>query len=175
MPSWHVPETFYGLERRKVSTAARKSLNVHLNRTESLLRCPKKNFLGASFFFDRGANKRSLHPPPAAVACVAPGTRRSQVQSTNLITRKILIHQKVNEDFLVAGTGCGCPVDTSARSAEAPTEAAAETLNLRSCQILCGEFAFGHLAALTVHWTVIHYRSAVRFALYLRLIRPSGS
>ena len=26
-------------------------------------------------------------------------------------------------------TGCGCPVDTSVRSTEAPTEAAAETLN----------------------------------------------
>ena len=32
---------------------------------------------------------------------------------------------------LVAGTGCGCPADTSVQSAEAPTEAAAETLNLR--------------------------------------------
>ena len=42
----------------------------------------------------------------------------------------------------------------------------------RSRQILCGEFVVGHLAALTVHWTVIHYRSAVRFAHYLRVIRP---
>ena len=40
-----------------------------------------------------------------------------------------------------------------------------------SCQILCGEFGFGHLAALTVHRTVIHYRSAVRFAHYLRVMR----
>ena len=32
------------------------------------MRCPNKNFLGASFFFDRGASLRSLHPPPAAVA-----------------------------------------------------------------------------------------------------------
>ena len=45
-------------------------------------------------------------------------------------------------------------------------------LNQRSRQILCGEFVVGHLAALTVHWTVIHYRSAVRFAHYLRVIRP---
>ncbi len=38
-------------------------------------------------------------------------------------------------------------------------------LNLMSCQILCGEFGFRHLAALTVHRTVIHYRSAVRQTL----------
>ena len=31
--------------------------------------------------------------------------------------------------YLVAGEGCGCPVDTSVQSPEAPTEAAAETLN----------------------------------------------
>ena len=35
--------------------------------------------------------------------------------------------------FLVAEEGCGCPVDTSVHSTEAPTEAAAETLNQRSC------------------------------------------
>ena len=43
--------------------------------------------------------------------------------------------------FLVAGTGCGCPVDTSVQSTEAPTEAAAETLNLfaRRCRLpSCG-------------------------------------
>ena len=44
-------------------------------------------------------------------------------------------------------------------------------MNQRSCQILCGEFVFGHLAALTVHRTVIHFRSAVRCALYLRVMR----
>ena len=44
-------------------------------------------------------------------------------------------------------------------------------MNRRSCQILCGEFSFGHLAALTVHRTVIHFRSAVRCALYLRVMR----
>jgi len=31
--------------------------------------------------------------------------------------------------MLVAGEWCGCPVDTSVQSTEAPTEAAAETLN----------------------------------------------
>ena len=31
--------------------------------------------------------------------------------------------------ILVRMTGCGCPVDTSVRSTEAPTEVAAETLN----------------------------------------------
>ena len=30
---------------------------------------------------------------------------------------------------MVAGEGCGCPVDTSVHSTEAPTEAAAENLN----------------------------------------------
>ncbi len=30
---------------------------------------------------------------------------------------------------MVEATGCGCPVDTSVLSTEAPTEAAAETLN----------------------------------------------
>ena len=35
--------------------------------------------------------------------------------------------------MLVAEEGCGCPVDTSVPSAEARTEAAAETLNQRSC------------------------------------------
>ena len=30
---------------------------------------------------------------------------------------------------MVGVTGCGCPADTSVRSTEAPTEAAAETLN----------------------------------------------
>ena len=34
-----------------------------------------------------------------------------------------------------------------------------------SCQILCGEFVFGHLAVLTVHRTVIHCRSVVRKTL----------
>jgi len=34
--------------------------------------------------------------------------------------------------LLVAGTGCGCPVDTSVQSTKAPTEAAAETLKLLS-------------------------------------------
>ena len=34
---------------------------------------------------------------------------------------------------MVEATGCGCPVDTSVHSTEAPTEAAAETLNLRPC------------------------------------------
>ena len=32
---------------------------------------------------------------------------------------------------MVEATGRGCPVDTSVLSTEAPTEAAAETLNLR--------------------------------------------
>ncbi len=76
--------------------------------------------------------------------------------------------------LLVAEEGCGCPVDTSVHSTEAPTEAAAETLNLRSCQILCGEFDFGHLAALTVHRTVIHYRSDVRFSSLPSSYSPFG-
>ena len=38
--------------------------------------------------------------------------------------------------YLVAGEGCGCPVDTSVQSTEAPTEAAAENLN-QFAQRLC--------------------------------------
>ncbi len=36
---------------------------------------------------------------------------------------------------MVEATGCGCPVDTSVHSTEAPTEAAAETLNLRPSRL----------------------------------------
>ena len=38
--------------------------------------------------------------------------------------------------LLVAGEGCGCPVDTSVQSTEAPIEAGAETLN-QFAQRLC--------------------------------------
>ena len=39
--------------------------------------------------------------------------------------------------YLVAGEGCGCPVDTSVQSTEAPTEAAAETLNQYRANFVC--------------------------------------
>ncbi|MBQ9914111.1 MAG: hypothetical protein IJO73_07770, partial [Clostridia bacterium] len=39
-------------------------------------------------------------------------------------------HSEVSAFLKMVGvTGCGCPVDTSVRSTEATTEAAAETLN----------------------------------------------
>ena len=47
------------------------------------------------------------------------------------IKRKFQTRQIVEFGILVRVTGCGCPVDTSVCNTEAPTEAAAETLNLR--------------------------------------------
>ncbi len=43
--------------------------------------------------------------------------------------------------IMVEATGCGCPVDTSVQSTEAPTEAAAETSNLRHLPS-CGSQSF---------------------------------
>ena len=43
--------------------------------------------------------------------------------------KKSTHHQVSTFFYLVGVTGCGCPVDTSVHSTEAPTEAAAETLN----------------------------------------------
>lgn len=45
--------------------------------------------------------------------------------------KKIPTKPNVSLGFLVRVTGCGCPVDTSVHCTEAPTEATAETLNLR--------------------------------------------
>ena len=50
--------------------------------------------------------------------------------------------------LLVAGEGCGCPVDTSVQSTEAPTEAAAETLNqfARLCRLHTQNIVVSHTA-----------------------------
>lgn len=49
----------------------------------------RRSLLLVAADFDRCANKRSLHPPPAAVACVAPGTRRSSVQKSTPNEKKL--------------------------------------------------------------------------------------
>ena len=58
---------------------------------------------------------------------------KTSVTGSTPTIRKNSPLQKERRVFLVAGTGCGCPVDTSVHSTEAPTEAAAESLNQRSC------------------------------------------
>ena len=42
--------------------------------------------------------------------------------------KKNKLSSLLTTEFMVRETGCGCPVDTSVHSTEAPTEAAAETL-----------------------------------------------
>ena len=59
--------------------------------------------------------------------------------------------------FLVAGTGCGCPVDTSVQSTEAPTEAAAETPNLFA-QTLCVCLPSCGAQKLRSAWSACNFR-----------------
>jgi len=66
----------------------------------------------------------------ARVQCLTPGVNRPQIKKY-VIQKKKAPTPKGISAFLVRVTGCGCPVDTSVCNTEAPTEAAAETLNLR--------------------------------------------
>lgn len=84
--------------------------------------------------------------------------------------------------LLVAEEGCGCPVDTFVRSTEAPTEAAAETLNQRSffVQFICKYNIFFCLDTplavpdIALTWSMAHLSTAaLRFAPFIRHWRRS--
>ena len=70
---------------------------------------------------------------------------------------------------MVEATGCGCPVDTSVHSTEAPTEAVAETSNLRHLRLR------RHLAVPKVSMRLGAARNFDRCASLCSLHRPQDA